>query len=232
MNQQRILPLTADTFQLEEFAGGANTELVAALVGIASAKRHVRRVLYLWGGHGSGKSLLLTSVCGRHVAGGGHAAYLRLPAGTLPEAGDISSNTLLAMDDIQHCSGDAAVLQHLLGLYERTLSLGGAVVVSGIAPLPEINFALRDLQSRLAQGATFKIAVLSDLEKREALIANARRRGLNLDSSVIDYMMNRYPRDTRSLFELLARLDSASLRDQRKITIPFLRSLADSQHPR
>ena len=44
---------------------------------------------------------------------------------------------------------------------------------------------------------------------------------------VARYILARYPRDLDSLFALLDKLDVASLAEQRRLTIPFLRSLEE-----
>ena len=42
---------------------------------------------------------------------------------------------------------------------------------------------------------------------------------------VARYVLHRYPRDAHSIFNLLERIDEASLVRQRRVTIPFLRTL-------
>jgi len=53
----------------------------------------------------------------------------------------------------------------------------------------------------------------------------ARNRGFEMPEDVVQYILSRYPRDMRSLFDLLDRIDRASLTHQRRVTIPFLREL-------
>jgi len=49
-----------------------------------------------------------------------------------------------------------------------------------------------------------------------------------MPEEVVQYILSRYPRDLRSLFDLLERIDRASLVQQRRVTIPFLRRLEEA----
>jgi DnaA family protein len=69
---------------------------------------------------------------------------------------------------------------------------------------------------------------LSDAQKLEAVRLRAQHRGLEMPEDVARYILSRYPRDLRSLFDLLDRIDEASLAEQRRVTIPFLRHLEES----
>jgi len=66
---------------------------------------------------------------------------------------------------------------------------------------------------------------LNDADKSAALRARARSRGLEMSEEVASYLLARYPRDLHSLFALLDRLDAAALAAQRRLTIPFVRSI-------
>ena len=66
---------------------------------------------------------------------------------------------------------------------------------------------------------------MDDSEKKSALQQRAAGRGFTLDDTVARFIMSHYSRDTRALFSLLDKLDSESLQSQRKITVPFLKTL-------
>ena len=84
---------------------------------------------------------------------------------------------------------------------------------------------MRDLSSRLGAGLVYQLVVLDDSGKLQALKQRAQHRGFALGDDVGRYVLERYPRDTAALFGLLDRIDRASLVHQRRVTIPFLRSL-------
>jgi DnaA family protein len=91
-----------------------------------------------------------------------------------------------------------------------------------------LAIALPDLRSRLLGWfMVFALKPLDDTGKLEALHRRAHNRGLEIADEVVQYVLKRYPRDMHALFDLIEKIDSASLAQQRRITIPFLRSLDD-----
>ena len=69
----------------------------------------------------------------------------------------------------------------------------------------------------------FQLHALSDEDKLRALQLRASRRGLQMSDEVGRFILTRGERSMSALFELLERLDQASLQAQRKLTIPFLK---------
>ena len=87
-----------------------------------------------------------------------------------------------------------------------------------------LEVTLPDLASRLSWGMVYQLEPLEDEEKVQALLLRARHRGLNLTDDVSRFVLTRGPRDMAGLFEVLEQLDQASLRAQRKLTIPFVKA--------
>jgi DnaA family protein len=50
-------------------------------------------------------------------------------------------------------------------------------------------------------------------------------RGFELPEETARYMQRRFPRDMRTLYNLLDTLDTAALVAQRRLTVPFIRSV-------
>jgi DnaA family protein len=70
---------------------------------------------------------------------------------------------------------------------------------------------------------------LDDASRAEILRDRAMRRGLVLEETAIDWLLSRTDRNLGSLMALLDRLDRESLAAQRRITVPFLRQVMESQ---
>ena len=87
----------------------------------------------------------------------------------------------------------------------------------------ELPVELPDLKSRLTLALVFQLQGLSDEDKLRALQLRASRRGLHLTDEVGRFILTRGSRSMAALFELLDKLDQASLQAQRKLTIPFLK---------
>lgn len=235
MSRQTVIPISIeDDASLESFYSKRNQPLIAQLksllVGVCA-----KRVLYLWGESGSGKTHLLDACCRAAGKSGVQNLYVSLKQesgqesgqeiGQLEKLGDVHKDTLVCIDDIQQIAGCESGQKQIFFLYEKIMNGVGALVVSGTGPLGSVGIALKDLESRLSSGGTFNIYALDDDEKRTALRARATKRGFALDDSVIRFIMSHYQRDTKSLFALLDKLDSRSLQVHRKITIPFVKTL-------
>jgi DnaA family protein len=227
MSQQRVIPIRVEgDTSLESFYSERNQPLIAELRRLLAGER-VRRVLYLWGDSGSGKTHLLDACCSAAHKTAKRSLYVSLKQG-LEEIGklrDVHDDTLVCIDDLEQIAGSEEAQKILFSLFEKITIGTGAVVASGIGPLSSIGIELKDLESRLSSGGTFNIYALDDDEKSKALIMRASKRGFTLDDHVVEFIMSHYRRDTKSLFALLDKLDSASLQAQRKITVPFVKSL-------
>jgi DnaA family protein len=70
---------------------------------------------------------------------------------------------------------------------------------------------------------------LDEVQQRAALPQRAAARGLVLPEESLQDLQRRFARDMGSLHGLLERLDQASLREQRRLTVPFIRSVLDDQ---
>jgi DnaA family protein len=58
-----------------------------------------------------------------------------------------------------------------------------------------------------------------------ALSCRAAARGLELPEDTASFLLKRIPRDPSSVFNLLDRLDEASMVERRRLTIPFVKSV-------
>jgi DnaA family protein len=93
----------------------------------------------------------------------------------------------------------------------------------------QVAFSLADLKSRLASAVVFAVRELSDDEQLDALYLRARLRGFELPPETAKFLQRRFPRDMRSLCEVLDTLDDAAFAEQRRITVPFIRDLIEKK---
>jgi len=137
----------------------------------------------------------------------------------------LEQQAVVTVDDVHAIAGQAAWEEALFHLFNRLREAGNRLVVSARGAPAALNLQLPDLVSRLGWGPVFQLQPLDDDGKRAALQLRARQRGMELPDEVAWYLLRRSPRDMDSLFELLQRLDVASLAAQRRLTIPFVRGL-------
>lgn len=186
--------------------------------------------LYLWGAPGTGKTHLLQAVC--HAATeGASSAYIPLQdIGALaPEMlQGLEQLACVCLDDIQVIADDKLWETAIFHLYNRVRDQGGRLIVAGTTAPPALSLSLPDLTSRLAWGPVYQLAPLDDSAKVAAMTLRAQARGLILPEEVAGYLLKRCPRDMAALFALLERLDLASLAEQRKLTIPFVRQFIET----
>ncbi|HWP94854.1 MAG TPA: DnaA/Hda family protein, partial [Gammaproteobacteria bacterium] len=101
---------------------------------------------------------------------------------------------------------------------------GRLLVTAHVAPAA-LRLGLADLRTRLGWGLVFHLRPLDDEGKLAALRLRAERRGFELPEETARYLLSRFQRDMRTLCGLLEALDTASLAAQRRLTIPFVKSV-------
>lgn len=208
---------------------GANRPVMDLLQ--QALQRRDESCLYLWGQAGTGKTHLLQASC-HFAAAHGPVAYL-----PLAEAAQFSPAMLegleqlplVALDDIERIAGDRVWETELFHLYNRVREAGGQLIVAANGNPAALALHLPDLRSRLAWGLVLQLHELADDDKVEALSLQARRRGMEMPADVAAYLMRHCRRDTTSLFALLDDLDHATLAAQRKLTVPFVKSVLDTR---
>lgn len=210
-----------DTARFESFVRGSNAEVCSLLRDVSAA---TPRVVWLWGRPGSGKSHLLQAACAAAGERGDPAAYIDLataPGPALLEGCETLATVCL--DALDAVAADPVWNTALFRLHTLLQDGSGRLVVASQAPPSTLAFTLPDLRSRLLAASVHQLVELDDAGQCEALQLRAAARGLDLSAEAALYLLHRLPRDMHSLFDVLDRLDHASLVAQRKLTIPFLR---------
>lgn len=185
--------------------------------------------VFLWGEPGSGKTHLLQAACRAAQAAGLSPVYVSLAeARALPVdlLEDMEQAVLVTLDDMQSIADDPGWEAAIFGLYERLRAHGGVLLAAACANPANLGLRLPDLATRLGAHLVYQLHLLGDGDKVTALCRRAANRGMQLPPEVARYVLAHYPRDLHALFQLLERIDHASLAAQRRITIPFVRSVA------
>ena len=224
----RQIPLSVqlkDSAVFDTFVAGRNSEAVAFLQRLPRPRLPS---VWLWGPAGSGRSHLLQAACAHYRKGGADAAYLPLAALRSAGPGVLDGwerAALVCVDDMDEAAGRDAWEGAVFRLFNAVNDAGGTLCFAGSAPPSATPVRLADLQSRLTWGVTFQLRPLNDDERLAALRLRARHRGLDLPEETARYLLTRLPRDMPALLAWLDRLDTASLEAQRRLTLPFVRSV-------
>ncbi len=217
----------SDYATFANFHAPAGSPQAQALGALSAQLQGGEAFVYLWGAGGVGLTHLLQAACHQAQAQGWRIAYLPLaelldcdPAAVLT---GLESLDYLALDDVQVVAGRADWELALFNLYNLLRDNDRRLLVAARTSPRELPLQLEDLRSRLQWGLTIQLPPLGDGDKRLALQSRARARGLELNDEVANYLLQRLPRTTHELFSQLHRLDAASLAEQRRLTIPFVK---------
>ena len=154
---------------------------------------------YLWGVQGSGKSHLSSVV---------------------------KNNNILVIEDIESMS-DIEQIQ-AFSIFNNCKENGKKLFITG-SNSPN-NMGLRsDLASRLSWGIVYQIKVLTDNEKKLALLNHSKQKGMSSNVKVIEYCMKNLKRDLHYLIATLDALDNWSLKTKKPMTIPLLKKLLETK---
>lgn len=185
-------------------------------------------VLALCGAEGAGKSHLLNAACLNAEADGQTALCLGLDEAVHlpPQALEgMEQFDWLCLDDLQALPSTTDWEEALFHLFNRVQDAGHRLLMASTATPSSRDWVLPDLASRLRAVPVIQLLSPSDVDRMAILQARAYHRGLVLSDDVAGFILRRAPRDTESLLSLLARLDEASLRSQRRLTIPFVKEV-------
>jgi len=185
--------------------------------------------IFLWGGSGCGLTHLLQAACRRAQEWEANAQYITLEDRLRysPEylLDGLEVFDLIAIDGIHLVVGDRLWELALFHLFNRLRDAGKKLLIAANIGPHQLAVDLPDLHSRLQSGVSFQIQQLNDQTKQQALQQRAHGRGLELTDDVARYILQRAPRDMSELFRSLEKLDHASLAEQRKLTIPFVKQV-------
>lgn len=227
MNRQLALAIQLnDEATLTDFCWGSNQllqqQISNCIEGIGE------RLITIWGSAGCGKSHLLQACC---QALNAQKTTIYLPLQILKEWGPesiegVDEHGLIAIDDIDLIAGDSAWEEALFHLYNKVRDNDQTIlIISSSQPLTATKIALADLQSRLSWGLVIQLNELSDELKIKTLQQYSKKRGFEFPLSVGQFLLSRCARNMHDLQRILNRLDEASLAAQRKITVPFVKSI-------
>jgi len=235
MTNSRQLALSVqlpDDETFESFRSKANQGVSSQLRQFVEQKaldeQNQPKSFYLFGLSGVGKSHLLhassayaaklgkTSVCLSC------AELQALPVDVLEGLEQID---LICLDDIHLIANNKIWQQAIFDLYNRVIEHNNCLIISGEQSANQLGLSLPDLVSRLNWGLTEQVKPLDDDEKILVLQYRASQRGLMLSDDTAKFLLNRLSREMAHLLHSLDTLDKESIREQRKITIPFIKEV-------
>lgn len=225
------IPLAFNKYQhvgFELYEAGSNQQALQHLQNIISGED--RKNVYLWGRPGTGKSHLLQALCTAAAKAELNVAYV-----PLAEASGLSTQmleglehlALVCLDDIDCIAGKQEWELAIFHLFNRLREAQTPLLFTAQHSPKGSPIQLPDLLSRLGWDHVFHLQSLDEKAALRALQLRARSRGFELSDEVAAYLLKRVARDMHNLFQLLDKLDNASLVAKKKLTIPFVKTLLD-----
>jgi DnaA family protein len=217
-----------DSARFNSFYAGQNLETVQGLQQAAQGEGEV--FVYVVAPAGMGKTHLLQAACVDAAATERSCSYLPLRElldFTPAVFDDLEQLDLICIDDVTAIAGHDDWERGLFDLFNRVRQGSGTLLMAGDARPDRAGFRLPDLVSRLGWGVMYVMKPLAEQEVLAALDCRAKARGLELPEDTAQYLLKRYPRDLPTLFALFDTLDTASLVEQRRLTVPFVRAVLD-----
>ncbi|WP_404363446.1 DnaA regulatory inactivator Hda [Marinobacter sp.] len=215
-----------DDARFANFHGDRNADVAARLGTLCCDS--AASVIVLCGDKDTGKSHLLQAACHQAEEQGDTAVCLsmdelmRFGPDTLT---GLEHSNLVGIDDLDRIAGLPEWEEAVFHLYNRVLDRGHRLLVTlGDTP-GSLPFVLGDLISRLRHGMLLQLGLYQDADRLIILQARAEQRGLIMGDDVASYILRRAPRKLGELLSILDRLDENSLRAQRKLTVPFVKSV-------
>lgn len=242
-SQQFPLPFRVDTeATFDNYWGGVDELVVSQLMALAmnngmqpdgNDNRH--HWIYLAADRGRGISHLLQASCALSLATSDNALYLNLAElleayANSPEGvfDGFESYSLLCLDDVDCLQARPDWQEQLFYLLERVKAVGNCRLLIGAhCSAQQLDFSLADLKSRLLLASGFQLSVLNDEQKLQLLQFKAHRLGLIINDECSRFLLQRCSRELADLMAMLKVLDEQAMITQRKITIPWLKSVLD-----
>lgn len=129
------------------------------------------------------------------------------------------------IDDINLLDASPSWQEALFHLLNRLQTHGQSkCIITSQCTLHNLQL-LADIKSRLSAGTVYHLHDLTEQGLIKALKLRAKQQGLELTDSAITYILSRSRRDAQTLFEQFDHLDQAAWRQQRKLTVPFIKSI-------
>ncbi len=218
-----------ESFTFDNYLAGDNQLVLSMLQDCVAAKGEQQ--LFIWGAESTGKSHLLQAAC--HLAAQQQQSVSYLPMKQwlqypLDILQGLEAMDLVCVDDVQQVAQSAAWQEAIFDLINRLREAGKRLVFTANLAPNELPLQLEDLRSRLNWSPVVPLIPLNDHQKSQALQTRAKSRGFDLPDAVATYILNNYSRELGKLLETLDTLDKASLSRQRRLTIPFVKTVFDN----
>ena len=229
MSNTEQLPLAVhlpDDETFESFYAVNSGAIIGQLKAFIQTPVSTTNGFYLFGQAGVGKSHLLHASCA--LAAQMSLTSLCLSFSEIKQLSvevlaNLENFDLICLDDLHLIAGDEQWQQGVFDLYNRVIENNKKLIIAGNNSANSLLITLPDLVSRITWGFTEQLKPLTDVDKIQAMQLRSKLRGIEMNEETAKFLLNRLSRNMDNLVQSLDILDKASIKAQRKITIPFIK---------
>jgi len=231
VSKQIPLPLRiSETKRFDNYVEYTTPTVVGALKSIVEHEDDKAHggVMFLWGGEATGKTHLLNAACHYGHAAGKSVIYLpmaEIKNERVSVLEQLETFDVVCLDDIQEIAGNRSWEEGVFHLFNQLRARKGRMIASANKNISLIHFSLLDFATRLAWGLVWHLVEADDETKQKILVTRAQERGLSMAEDVAEYMIRHCSRGLNDLLDTLDKIDTASLAEHKKITVPFVKRL-------
>jgi len=210
--------------RLDNFYLGNNQQLLHRLQCLDTARENF---IFVWGTEQVGKSHLAQGICTEYSTKDLVTAYFPLDNSSLsPEVLEgFEFANIVCLDSFDSVSHDLKWQTAIFNLYNNLKSNHRQLIIFAKQSPQTISLELADLKSRLNSMEIYKLEGLTEEQQKDFLISTAKYRGLEITQDVAHFILARENREVSNLIKLVELLDSQSLVQQRKVTVPFVKKI-------
>jgi DnaA family protein len=214
----------------DDFFAGANAPIIEDLKECVLG--HGEQQIFLWAKTGQGKSHLLQACCHHAQKKGFQSFYFDLARYKLHHHAmflGLDDFEVLCLDNIDAIIGQKKWEQALSAFMQRHYERGNRLIIAATNLPNHMTLKTSDVTNNLSWGLMIQLKTLVNTNTIDALIFKADAMGFELSPQVGRFLMIQHQDDLESLWWLLKKLDRASLSAKRRLTVPFLKQLFETQ---
>ena len=184
--------------------------------------------LLIYGAKDSGKTYLLQAICNQFNNQGKSSFFLPMRQAielSIDILDSLENIELVCVDGLESLVGNKAWEIALFNLINRSFNSNNRLIFTSAQNIDDMNFELKDLDSRLRKIQSHELHSLADDDILSALKHIANLRSIELGSKEAQYLLTYANRNISDLVKILESLDQLSMKMKRRITIPLIKQV-------
>ena len=184
--------------------------------------------LLIFGTKDSGKTFLLQALCNLYNSKRKSAFFFPIKQAielSVDILDSLENIDLVCIDGIENVVGNKTWETAIFNLINRSLNTDNRLIFTSSKNIDDMNFELKDLDSRLRKLQSHELYYLADEELLPALKHITSLRSIKLGDKEAQYLLNYSNRNISDLVQILESLDQLSMEMKRRITIPLIKEV-------